>query len=79
MIHPKLSGKCGFPQNFRTKKISEITVFYTVPVHNGFLCYSIKGGGEGAGGINISKYPNDSYLTRFSLGFDVFCVSAFHD
>ena len=38
-----------------------------------------RGGGGGGGGINISKYPNDSYLTRFSLGFDVFCVSAFHD
>ena len=25
---PKLCGNCTFPQNFRTRKLGEITVFY---------------------------------------------------
>ena len=27
---PKLCGNCTFPQNFRTRKLGEITVFYAV-------------------------------------------------
>ena len=27
----KLCGNCVFPQNFLTRKLSEITVFYTLP------------------------------------------------
>ena len=29
-IGPKLCGNCAFPQNFHTKKVGEITVFYVV-------------------------------------------------
>ena len=29
---PKLCGNCAFPQNFHTKKLGEITVFYAVCV-----------------------------------------------
>ena len=28
--YPKLCGNCTFPQNFRTRKLGEITVFYAV-------------------------------------------------
>ena len=40
-----------------------------------------RGRGEvrGGGVLTYQNKPNDSYLTRFSLGFDFFCVSAFHD
>ena len=27
--HPKFCGNCAFPQNFQTRKLSEITLFYT--------------------------------------------------
>ena len=27
---PKLCGNCAFPQNFHTRKLGEITVFYAV-------------------------------------------------
>ena len=30
--HPKLCGNCAFPQNFRTRKLGEITVFYAVVI-----------------------------------------------
>ena len=29
-IRPILCGNCAFPQNFHTRKLGEITVFYTV-------------------------------------------------
>ena len=29
-IPPKLYGNCAFPQNFHTRKLGEITVFYAV-------------------------------------------------
>ena len=29
-IPPKLCGNCAFPQNFHTRKLGEITVFYDV-------------------------------------------------
>ena len=28
--HPKLCGNCAFPQNFHTRKLGEITVFFAV-------------------------------------------------
>ena len=28
--HPKLCGNCAFPQNFHTRKLGEITVFFSV-------------------------------------------------
>ena len=28
--HPKLCGNCVLPQNFNTRKLGEITVFYVV-------------------------------------------------
>ena len=30
MIRPKLCGNCAFSQNVYTRKLGEITVFYTV-------------------------------------------------
>ena len=30
MFHPRLCGNCSFPQNFHTRKLGEITVFYAV-------------------------------------------------
>ena len=30
VIRPKLCGNCAFPQNFHTRKLGEITVFFTV-------------------------------------------------
>ena len=29
-IRPKLCGNCAFPQNFHTRKLGEISVFYAV-------------------------------------------------
>ena len=29
-LRPKLCGNCAFPQNFNTKKLGEITVFFAV-------------------------------------------------
>ena len=29
-IRPKLCGSCAIPQNFHTRKLGEITVFYAV-------------------------------------------------
>ena len=29
---PKLCGNCAFPQNFHTRKLGEITVFYAVKI-----------------------------------------------
>ena len=29
-VHPKLCGNYAFPQNFHTRKLGEILVFYTV-------------------------------------------------
>ena len=30
VIHPKLHGNFAFPQNFYTRKLDEVTVFYAV-------------------------------------------------
>ena len=35
-IHPKLCGNCTFPQNFHTRKLGEITVFYAVLITPNF-------------------------------------------
>ena len=32
-IRPKFCGTCDFPQNFHTRKLDEITVFYAVLVN----------------------------------------------
>ena len=45
-VHPKLCGNCASPQNFHTRKLGQITAFYTV--------YKMKGLAENA--LNISKY-----------------------
>ena len=41
---PKLCGNCTFPQNFRTRKLGEITVFYRGVFflfnYNPMLCFT---------------------------------------
>ena len=38
--HPKLSRNCAFPQNFHTRKLGEITVFFAVRgFHSVFLAW----------------------------------------
>ena len=45
MIGPKLCGNCAFLQNFHTRKLGEITVFYAVQyilVEKINICQTIK-------------------------------------
>ena len=46
VIHQKLCGNCAFPQNFHTRKLGEITVFYTVHVINCIFIISVRYGKE---------------------------------
>ena len=62
---PKLSGNCRFPQNSRTKKSVCVQWLSMLRNKRWVLTYENK--------------PNNSYMTSFSLGCDVFCASAFHD
>ena len=39
MSHLKLCGNCAFPQNFHTREVGEITVFFTV---RNFLIFRMK-------------------------------------
>ena len=39
---PKLCGNCAFPQNFLTRKLGEITVFYAVEGNNNKSIFSGK-------------------------------------
>ena len=41
-IRPKLCGNCAFPQNFYTRKLGEITVFYAVKVIVTWACADIS-------------------------------------
>ena len=41
-LRPKLNGNCAFPQNFRTRKLGEITVFFTVKGNKTGLVEDLK-------------------------------------
>ena len=57
-FRPKLCGNCAFPQNFYTRKLGEITVFFAV---------DIKRKWKNNDNINqINKYKLDIFFTIFS-------------
>ena len=68
--YPKLYGNCAFPQNFHTKKLGEITVFYAIlprfVIHDEYCderwgCFLTVVNGEKSSCIAIKSYILDVY------------------
>ena len=63
---PKLCGNCAFPQNFHTRKLGEITVFYgVIPVSTNLHLYQ--------SGLR----PGESCFHQLSINYAIYKFSFF--